>query len=125
MVKTIKESRPNLGRILERKAKIVDFDFTNRFISVYIPSGGLREPEEIINDFIAELSKFDTTSWRIETPRNEYMGNGLKTLYEKQKEKKDDKINLVKENTIIRKILNELVEAEIVDVISLENKTIH
>lgn len=116
VVKTIKQSRPNLGRILERKAKAVDFDPDLKRMVIYIPAGGLRDPEEILDDFIAELTKFDTSSWRIEAPRFD-IGVNLKTLHEEASEKKNNKIKQAKENPIIKKILSDLIEADVVDVL--------
>ncbi|MCP4355893.1 MAG: hypothetical protein GY793_09745 [Proteobacteria bacterium] len=116
----ITHARPHLGRILERKAKATEFDSEARKIVVHIPSGGLREPGEILNDFKAEMAKLETRVWQIGQA-----GLGvdltIKTLHEKTIAKKDDKIKQVKENSIVRKILNDLVEADIVDVIPFED----
>lgn len=118
MVQTIKSSRPNLGRILERKAKLVEFNQEIKYIKVHIPTGGLREPKEILLDFIAEITKLSSEKWKVELPLATQLDMSLQTLHQQNTEEKANLINQVKENPVIKKILNDLVEAEVVDIIN-------
>ncbi len=117
LVQTVTSSRPNLGRILERKAKLLDFTADGKYIKVHIPSGGLREPKEILVDFVAELKKLSGDDWKVELPMANEINASLQTLHQQNTEAKINLIKQVKENPIIKKILNDLVEAEVIDII--------
>jgi hypothetical protein len=117
VVQTIKQSRPNLGRILERKAKLVEFELESKYIKVHIPAGGLRDPKEILTDFISEITKLSGEKWVVELPLATQIDMSLQTLHQQDIQAKEDIIEQVKSNSIIKKILNDLVEAEIVDII--------
>ena len=117
LVQTVTSSRPNLGRILERKAKLLDFTEDGKYIKVHIPSGGLREPKEILVDFVAELKKLSGDDWKVELPMANEINASLQTLHQQNTEAKTNLIKQVKENPIIKKILNDLVEAEVIDII--------
>jgi hypothetical protein len=117
LVQTVTSSRPNLGRILERKAKLLDFTADGKYIKVHIPSGGLREPKEILVDFVAELKKLSGDDWKVELPMANEINASLQTLHQQNTEAKTNLIKQVKENPIIKKILNDLVEAEVIDII--------
>lgn len=113
----MKSSRPNLGRILERKAKLVEFLVDAKYIKVHIPSGGLREPKEILVDLISEVTKLSGEEWKIELPMATEIDMSMKTLYQEQTQAKEDLIKKVKDTPVIKKILNDLVEADVVDII--------
>lgn len=113
----MKSSRPNLGRILERKAKLVDFTEEGKYIKVHIPSGGLREPKEILLDFISELEKLAGEPWKIELPLASDLNVSMQTLHQQNTQAKENLIKQVKENPVIKKILNDLVEADVIDII--------
>tara|TARA_Y100001960_G_scaffold331607_1_gene429135 strand:- start:1043 stop:1399 length:357 start_codon:yes stop_codon:yes gene_type:complete len=118
MVETTKASRPNLGRILERKAKLVEFDVEKKYVKVHIPMGGLREPKEILMDFVAEITKLSGETWKVELPMATELDVNLQTLHQQNTQAKANLIKQVKENPVIKKILNDLVEAEVVDIIN-------
>lgn len=117
VVETVTSSRPNLGRILERKAKLVEFNEEAKYIKVHIPTGGLREPKEILQDFISELEKLGGEPWKVELPMAAELNISMQTLHQQNLEAKANLIQQVKDTPVIKKILNDLVEAEVIDVI--------
>jgi hypothetical protein len=116
VVAAVKQTRPNLGRILERKARLVNFD--ERIIKLYVPAGGLREPKEIIADFINEMQNISGEKWVIEQQLATQVDLSIQTLHEKQVNSKQLKLDEIRQNPTVRKIIADLVSADIVDFIA-------
>ena len=115
-MQTITQVRPNLGRMLERKARLIEFK--QSFIKIHVPPGGLRDPKEILLDFNAELAKLaPDENWQVDAALAVDVDMSKKTLFQEATEAKDNIINTAKENLIIKKIIKDLVEAEVVDVL--------
>lgn len=94
----------------------------DKYIKVHIPSGGLREPKEILADFISEIEKLAGEKWIIELPMASELNISMQTLHQENTESKAKLMNDVKEHPIIKKILNDLVEANIVDIIKKDKE---